>query len=122
VYQEELIAGDLVSRDVIHAIFSSTTELLDFQRRFLIALEGTLSLGSTEQRVGAVFIQHEDGFNIYTRICGNYAQAIQTALENAEVLSKASKVDPVRHLQSMLIKPVQRICRYPMLLKVPNHF
>ena len=48
----------IVNRDILHAIFSSTTELLDFQRRFLIALEATLSLGPNEHRIGAVFVQN----------------------------------------------------------------
>jgi hypothetical protein len=55
-YQDELVASKAIPMDTIFAIFSNTTELLDFQRRFLIALEGTLSLGPNEHRVGSVFL------------------------------------------------------------------
>ena len=55
---------------------------------------------------------------MYEHICGNYASAVQIALKNQETLAKISNtVDPGRGLQSLLIKPVQRICRYPLILK-----
>ena len=44
-----------VSKDLIILLFANLGELLDFQRRFLIALEATLSLPSDEQRIGALF-------------------------------------------------------------------
>ena len=47
-----------LSKDTIYEIFANLPDLLDFQRRFLISLEGTLSLGPDEQRVGAVFMSN----------------------------------------------------------------
>ncbi len=44
-----------VSKDLIIHLFANLGELLDFQRRFLIAMEATLSLPSEEQRIGALF-------------------------------------------------------------------
>ena len=92
-------------------------ELLDFQRRFLFSLETALAAPSQEQRIGAVFIQYEPFFAVYDAMCANYGNAIQVALQNQERLTGGS-IDPVRGLQGYLIKPVQRICRYPMILKV----
>ena len=48
-------------------------------------------------------------------MCANYNSAIKVALENQEILTGAGSIDP-KSLQSYLIKPVQRICRYPMIL------
>ena len=106
-----------IPKDTIYAIFSNLTELLDFQCRFLVSLEGSVSLGFNEHRVGALFISNAEGFDLYIRICGNFAHAMQTANIHQELLSKISKVDPIRQLQSLLILPIQRICRYPLLLR-----
>ena len=52
-----------MSKDNVYDIFGNLPDLLDFQRRFLIALEGTLSMGPNEQRVGSVFISHVAHYN-----------------------------------------------------------
>jgi cell division control protein 24 len=40
------------------SIFGNLGELLDFQRRFLIAMEATLALPFEEQRIGALFVSN----------------------------------------------------------------
>jgi hypothetical protein len=50
-------------------------------------------------------------------MCASYGTAIKVALENADLLQGIGSIDP-RTLQGYLIKPVQRICKYPLLLKV----
>ncbi len=57
-YQATLEASQKVSKDLVYDMFGNLSEVLDFQRRFLIALEGTLSLGPRENRVGAIFMAH----------------------------------------------------------------
>ncbi|KAJ3104842.1 hypothetical protein HDU97_008812 [Phlyctochytrium planicorne] len=87
-YQKEIIHQNIMTRDGVHAIFANLDELLDFQRRFLIAMESTLSLPTNEQRIGQLFI-----------------------------MNKLSNMIPPHMLQSYLIKPVQRVCKYPLLLQ-----
>jgi len=106
----------IISNDLIHKIFSNLAELLDFQRRFLFSLEATLALPPEEQHIGAIFIQYEEGFQVYNAMCASYPNAINVVLQNQDALGKVGGIDP-KALQSYLIKPVQRICRYPLMLK-----
>jgi cell division control protein 24 len=95
-------------------------ELLDFQRRFLFSLEATLVLKADEQDIGSIFIQYEEGFYVYESMCANYSNAINVVLANQTALASVGSIDPIRELQGLLIQPVQRICRYPMILKVQS--
>lgn len=116
-FRQELTSRGTISNDLIHTIFSNLSVLLDHQRRFLFALEATLAVPSEDQNIGSIFIQYEENFDCYTPMCASYSKAIVAALENEELLSGGS-INPVRDLQGYLIKPIQRICRYPLLLKV----
>ncbi|KAJ3369355.1 hypothetical protein HDU91_007276 [Kappamyces sp. JEL0680] len=116
-YQQELVNKNAISNDTVHSIFANLPELLDFQRRFLFSLEAVLAQPLNEQNIGSVFLQYEDGFQVYNAMCASYANAINVAIENADRMSGIGAIDPVKGLQGYLIKPVQRICRYPMLLK-----
>ncbi|TPX63017.1 hypothetical protein PhCBS80983_g00047 [Powellomyces hirtus] len=115
-YQRELQSQNIVPRDMILQLFANLDELLDFQRRFLLQMEATLSLPANEQRVGQLFVQNEQAFSVYIPFCGNYQLATQLAADNAAQLQKVPDMDPIRGLPSYLIKPVQRVCKYPLLL------
>ncbi|KAJ3314370.1 hypothetical protein HDV04_000332 [Boothiomyces sp. JEL0838] len=116
-YQQDLLRSNVVTKDILHSIFSNLGELLDFQRRFLFSLETALAAPAPDQRIGAIFIQYETAFAVYHAMCANYASATQVAIQNQERLAGVGTIDPGRGLQGYLIKPVQRICRYPLLLK-----
>ncbi|KAI8926869.1 hypothetical protein BC831DRAFT_504246 [Entophlyctis helioformis] len=117
LYQEELLSSNMVNKDTVYKLFANLPELVDFQRRFLVSMESTLSMPSSEQRIGALFVNNEEAFgSFYEVFCGNYNNACALALQEAESLSKVPRIDPVRGLQGYLIRPVQRICKYPLLL------
>lgn len=118
VYKQDLESKNVLSNDHIHAMFANLPELLDFQRRFLFSLEATLALPPKEQHIGAIFIQYEEGFQVYNAMCASYSNAINIAVGNQDRMAGIGLIDPVRGLQGYLIKPVQRICRYPLMLKV----
>ncbi|KAK9700767.1 Guanine nucleotide exchange factor for Cdc42p [Basidiobolus ranarum] len=116
-YMQELQLQKVVSNDVLRNLFANLHGLVDFQRRFLIGVEANAELPPTEQRFGALFIQMENSFTAYEPFCANYTNASEIALTEAPNLMKlAHLVEPTYGLPSLLIKPVQRVCKYPLLL------
>ncbi|ORX78698.1 RhoGEF-domain-containing protein [Basidiobolus meristosporus CBS 931.73] len=116
-YMHELQAQKVVSNDILRNLFANLNGLVDFQRRFLIGVEANAELPPTEQRFGALFIQMENSFTAYEPFCANYTHASEIALAEAPNLMRlAHIVEPTYGLPSLLIKPVQRVCKYPLLL------
>ncbi|KAJ3195575.1 hypothetical protein HK101_011718, partial [Irineochytrium annulatum] len=116
-YEKELLHQNVMSRDGAHNLFANLDELLDFQRRFLIGMERCLSLPQNEQRIGSLFVLNEENFKVYNDICANYQFATTFANDEKERLMRLSNLIPPHMLQSYLIKPVQRVCKYPLLLQ-----
>ncbi|CAG8494941.1 12204_t:CDS:2, partial [Gigaspora rosea] len=117
-YARELLRQDIVSADTIHLLFANLNQLVDFQRRFLIGVEATSSASPEEQRFGNLFIQMEENFAVYEPFCANYQSASDLVIQELPSLQKLSHVvEPTYELPSLLIKPIQRICKYPLLLQ-----
>ncbi|KAI9350264.1 hypothetical protein BDR26DRAFT_915184 [Obelidium mucronatum] len=116
-YQNELAATRVFSKDMMNALFSNLNELLDFQRRFMVGMESTLNLGLIEQRIGQLFIVNEESFEVYFPFCCNYQTAQMFALSQQEELKQLGHLIQHHQIQSYLIKPLQRLMKYPLLLK-----
>ncbi|GAA5943187.1 hypothetical protein JCM3775_007620 [Rhodotorula graminis] len=116
-YQRQLQLHDVLTQDQIHSLFINLNKLADFQRRFLIGVEGNASLAPEQQRFGNLFLQMEENFACYEPYCANLTNAQDLAIAENAALSRLSHVlDPVSELAPLLIKPVQRICKYPLLI------
>ena len=114
----ELQIQEVINPDTIHYLFGNLNTLVDFQRRFLIQLEEIGEKPAEEQTFGQLFSQSEDQFTVYEPYCSNYFSAQDLVVQEAPKLQKlAGILNPVYELPSMLIKPVQRICKYPLLLQ-----
>jgi cell division control protein 24 len=69
-----------------------------------------------EQRFGALFVQNEEAFSVYEPYCSNYYSAQDLVVQETPKLQKLEHIlNPIYQLPSMLIKPIQRICKYPLL-------
>lgn len=113
----ELQIQEVLNPDTIHYLFGNLNSLVDFQRRFLIYLEEIGEKPAEEQNFGSLFSQMEDQFAVYEPYCSNFFSAQDLVVQEAPKLQKlAGILNPVYELPSMLIKPVQRICKYPLLL------
>ncbi|KAI8811926.1 Dbl homology domain-containing protein, partial [Cladochytrium replicatum] len=116
-YQNMLFDQNVLAKQKKYDIFCNLDAILDFQRRFLIMLEGTLALPPSEQRIGQVFVNTEEQFRVYEIYCANYDISVQHVAEEQETLMQLQSVmDPVIQLPSYLIKPVQRLLKYPLFL------
>lgn len=110
----------VINGDIVHQIFLNINAILDFQRRFLIRVETTNSMPSQRQEWGGPFVAYEDAFNIYQPFIANQRKAAQIA---SQVFDKIQSVQhPVacdfNTLDGFLLKPMQRLVKYPLLLKV----
>ena len=106
--------------DVIHQIFLNINAILDFQRRFLIRIETTNSMPADSQLWGDPFADLEEAFDIYTPFIANQRKAASTAngvFDKIQVAEHPVAVD-FNTLDGFLLKPMQRLVKYPMLLKV----
>lgn len=109
----------LIPGDVIYNIFLNINAILDFQRRFLIRVETTNSMPQARQEWGAPFVFYEDAFTIYQPFIANQRKAARLAKDVFEKLQLAQH--PVacdfNTLDGFLLKPMQRLVKYPLLLK-----
>lgn len=110
----------VITGDIVHQIFLNINSILDFQRRFLIRVETTNSMPADVQRWGQPFVTHEDFFNIYQPFIANQRKAAQIANANFDLIRQSDH--PVaadfNTLDGFLLKPMQRLVKYPLLLKV----
>ncbi|XP_061899606.1 rho guanine nucleotide exchange factor TIAM2-like isoform X3 [Entelurus aequoreus] len=117
----------------MEALVGILPEMLDFQRVFLQTLEDNITsspdLDSPEQfkkvllSVGASFLHYADHFKLYSIFCANHVK-VQKVLERARTDRTFKHFLDTRNLtkqhssslDSFLIKPVQRVLKYPLLL------
>lgn len=109
----------VIPGDIIYQIFLNINAILDFQRRFLIRVETTNSMPQARQEWGSPFVFYEDSFNIYQPFIANQRKAAQLASQVFDKIQSAQH--PVacdfNTLDGFLLKPMQRLVKYPLLLK-----
>ncbi|KAJ7117175.1 hypothetical protein C8R44DRAFT_854734 [Mycena epipterygia] len=116
-YATALAQGNLIDQDTIHLLFPNLNKLLNFQRTFLIRLESTAELAWQNQQWGQHFLQSEEEFSVYEPYCANYTNAFELMLANEQNLVPLNYlINCKTELPAFLIKPIQRVCKYPLLL------
>ncbi|XP_043919335.1 rho guanine nucleotide exchange factor TIAM2 isoform X2 [Protopterus annectens] len=137
LYLQPLQSETFLTQDEMESLFGSLPEMLEFQKIFLQTLEDgiatspdfkTLDTPSQFRKllfsVGGSFLYYADHFKLYSGFCANHSK-VQKVLERAKT-DKAFKEfldarNPTKQhsstLESYLIKPVQRVLKYPLLLK-----
>ncbi|KAI2642233.1 Rho guanyl nucleotide exchange factor [Xylaria nigripes] len=117
--KKALLDKGVIPGDVAYQIFLNLHGILDFQRKFLIRIETTNSMPQSSQQWSAPFIVNEQGFDIYQPFIANQRKAAQTANQAFDKIQLAEH--PVacdfNTLDGFLLKPMQRLVKYPLLLK-----
>ena len=124
-YARALAQYDILPPDTLHNLFGNLNKLVDVQRRFLICVEENVRRPPDEQHFGHVFMTMEEDFTVYEPFCANYNLALDLINQEAHNLvrlkgmpsAQGCYLDPAYELPTFMIKPVQRICKYPLLLE-----
>ncbi|XP_066985054.1 uncharacterized protein [Macrobrachium rosenbergii] len=108
-------------------LFSNIEQIYTFNRGFLSELE---ACGVDPVAVARCFVRNNSGFAIYTQYCTNYPRTVSVLTElmrgEASVRAFRERQLALSHtlpLGSYLLKPVQRILKYHLLLgNIVKHF
>lgn len=133
----ELSGGPILSEAEIRTVFGPVEILLEVHRPLVRSLEQVyeecawalrhgLPPPHVSARMAEAFCDAVPAFNVYTAYCNNYSKALAalsrlaTPGSRLAAFLRASRQNPACRgldLQSLLIKPVQRICKYPLLFR-----
>lgn len=117
-YKQQLLDSNTITSEELYMLFPNLTEVIDFQRRFLISLEGNALVDPQKQRIGALFMHSKFFFKLYEPWSIGQNAAIDFLTNTLDKIQDSDFVIKNKlELQSFLYKPVQRLCRYPLLLK-----
>ncbi|KAG7484283.1 hypothetical protein MATL_G00047950 [Megalops atlanticus] len=99
-------------------LFGNMPEIYKFHSRiFLQDLEGCLE---TPERVGACFLERKENFQVYERYCQNKprSESLWRQFSDCAFFQECQKkLEHKLGLDSYLLKPVQRLTKYQLLLK-----
>ncbi|XP_065344779.1 uncharacterized protein LOC135942550 isoform X2 [Cloeon dipterum] len=102
-------------------LFSNMELILGFNRGFLRDLD---ACNLDAVKVAQCFVTHNSGFRIYTEYCTSYPKTVSVLTElmqNEETVSLCRERQAALHhslpLGSYLLKPVQRVLKYHLLLQ-----
>ncbi|KAK4624552.1 Rho guanine nucleotide exchange factor scd1 [Fulvia fulva] len=114
----------VIPGDAVHDIFLNLNALLDFQRRFLIRVEQTNAQHEDEQNWGKLFLMYAEAFKVYEPYIANQKKCERTVIADFNKLKDAGgsiemrqMVESPTALHSFLMKPFQRLTKYPLLLE-----
>ncbi|KAI1288249.1 Protein still life, isoforms C/SIF type 2 [Halotydeus destructor] len=144
IYLEPMKQQNFLNTSDTQTLFGNIVEIVGFQRKFLASLELSVELeGSDFDRLeqcgqfkailfalGNAFQGHAERFKLYSSFCASHSKAqkilhpsnldsLNPAL--TEFLSVRSRGQHAYSLESYLIKPIQRILKYPLLLQQMKH-
>ncbi|KAJ3410974.1 Myosin 10A, isoform D [Chytridiales sp. JEL 0842] len=127
VYMKPLRNSKAVRPKDMAVIFSNVEALLPVNMELLKQLEvrQSKSNGGVIEQIGDVFIGVSDFLKMYTMYCSNHPyalmklQAVRQSKSVAKQLDQYATAPECRSLDlsTFLLKPCQRICKYPLLIR-----
>ncbi|XP_041949328.1 LOW QUALITY PROTEIN: T-lymphoma invasion and metastasis-inducing protein 1-like [Alosa sapidissima] len=136
-YLTPLQKESFLTQDELDVLFGNVVEMLEFQVEFLKTLEdGTRLVPDLEKleqvdqfkkvlfSLGGSFLYYADRFKIYSAFCASHTKVpkvIARAKTDPDFKAFLDERNPRRQhsftLESYLIKPIQRVLKYPLLLR-----
>lgn len=124
-FKNEVEASGAIPGDAVHDIFLNLNALLDFQRRFLIRVEQQNSLPEASQNWGKLFFFYQEQFRVYEPFIANQTKCqnvLETQWDKLRLAPVTSNLQDLLETPStllgFLLKPFQRLTKYPLLLTV----
>ncbi|NP_620091.2 pleckstrin homology domain-containing family G member 2 isoform a [Mus musculus] len=109
-----------LNMEQVGTLFANIEDIYEFSSELLEDLEGCSSAGG----IAECFVQRSEDFDIYTLYCMNYPSSLallrELSVSPPATLWLQERQAQLRHslpLQSFLLKPVQRILKYHLLLQ-----
>lgn len=125
LYIKPLKSNNLITKKDLNTLFSNVEQIYGVNKELLSLFEKRQQENPYVNEIGDIWLTMNDYLKMYLLYCSNYATAL-TRLEELKNIKNFSKFlmtqfqNPESRclkLDSFLIKPVQRICKYPLLLK-----
>ncbi|XP_068698035.1 rho guanine nucleotide exchange factor TIAM1-like [Montipora foliosa] len=135
-YLDPMKDENFMSQSEVQALVSTVHEILNFQVRFHQEIERPLEsetgfheFTSIEQfqnviyTIGEIFFNYTEHFKLYSAFCSSHSRVLELLQSgtNHALLDFLHARNPKNQhsgtLESYLIKPIQRILRYPLLLR-----
>ncbi|XP_075450018.1 rho guanine nucleotide exchange factor TIAM1-like isoform X2 [Ascaphus truei] len=136
-YLKPLQKETFLTPDELDVLFGNLTEMVEFQVEFLKTLEDGVrlvpdleKLEKVEQfkkvlfSLGGSFLYYADRFKLYSAFCASHTKVPKVLVKakadsnfKAFLDAQNPKQQHSSTLESYLIKPIQRILKYPLLLK-----
>uniref|UniRef100_A0A672LHU1 Phosphatidylinositol-3,4,5-trisphosphate dependent Rac exchange factor 1 n=1 Tax=Sinocyclocheilus grahami TaxID=75366 RepID=A0A672LHU1_SINGR len=109
-------------------LFSNIEFILEVHYEFLYTLDASLQPEpQAHHSLGHVFLKFRDRFSVYGEYCSNHEKALRLLMELNKIphvrtfllhlMLLGGKKSTDVPLEGYLLSPIQRICKYPLLLK-----
>ncbi|KAI9343309.1 Dbl homology domain-containing protein [Zopfochytrium polystomum] len=124
-HKSEIKASRIISEMDRNSLFSNVDQLVEANSTLLSKLLARREQNPLVECIGDIIWEAAESLKVYTIYCANYPLAIkllkqlQMQSDFKDQLQRMMQSDEGRglSLESFLIKPVQRICKYPLLLR-----
>jgi len=127
IWQRDLMNSKILPAQDVEGLFGNVDHLIVADSQLLHYLELEDRKPLAEKEIGTIFLKMKENLKVYYEYCAHHDKVVGTLAKLYETYPQLKELlvditltkKEVRNLdmEGFLIKPVQRICKYPLLLK-----